>query len=160
MPLKELARLLWDFDESQLYGPQEVKEQVDPRWGISSRTAMQRLGEGARQTLGKDVWARACVDHIMQATAISGPALWVIDDVRHINEVVMLVSHAEIDGYIIKLVCPDAPPCGDPDHPSEAQVDQVPDRYIAKRIISYRSPGSQDLLEQVDDALRALLVEK
>ena len=43
-PLKEACKVIWNFDDDQLYG-QERKEIIDGRWGISPRHAMQFVGE-------------------------------------------------------------------------------------------------------------------
>lgn len=43
-PLKEALVHIFDFSREQLWGSQEQKETVDPRWGISPRRAMEVVG--------------------------------------------------------------------------------------------------------------------
>jgi hypothetical protein len=82
-PLKEIARRALGFTDEQLYGTQEQKEAIDPRYGFSPRWFLQKLGtEGCRAVLGDDVWTRACLDAIRR----DAPMLAVIEDVRFANE--------------------------------------------------------------------------
>jgi hypothetical protein len=134
-PLKELVRHLFDFRPSQVYGTQAEKEAVDPRWGVSPREMMIRLGDGARRCVGEDVWLRACLDKI----ATEGHDA-VIEDVRYGNEAAAIVAAG---GAVVKLDCPDAETLVDPDAPSERSVDQVPPLLITKHLVVPRSTGAQ-----------------
>ena len=151
--LKEMAKDLYGFTDEQVYGTQEQKETVEPRWGISPRQAMQRLGAAARKHLGEDVWINACVEEI---GASDDPRV-VIDDVRHLNEVELL--RVMLGANVIKLVCPDAPECPNAQHASEAQVDMVEDRYLDEIIESPRTPGSVDLIRKLDECMQGLEIE-
>jgi hypothetical protein len=88
-PLKEIARLALDFSHDQVYGTQEQKEAIDPRYGFSPRWFLQRLGtEGVRTVLGADFW----VDYLCDAA-------WgdvVVDDVRFINEATRISQIGEV----------------------------------------------------------------
>lgn len=87
-PLKEIARRVFDFSEEQLYGSQETKETVDPRYGFSPRWLLQKLGtEGIREVLGQDIWWETCLARILN----DGPELAVIEDFRF---------HSEVDGFL------------------------------------------------------------
>lgn len=155
--LKELAKLLWDFTDEQVYGDWEAKETVDERWGISPRIALQRLGEGARQKIGKLVWVDAVLQKIEdEFRADPSKDLWVIEDMRYVNEAVEVATSERVFGQVIKLTCPDRQAKADPKHPSEAEVDQVPVNFIAHHVISCISPESRDLKEKVDAAFQAL----
>ena len=46
-PIKEVARIMFDFDEEQLYG--NKKEEIDNRWGISPREFYQQFGTNIMQ---------------------------------------------------------------------------------------------------------------
>lgn len=161
-PLKELARLLMDFSDEQLYGTQEAKETVDPRYGMTSRQFLQRLGNGARETIGRDVWANALLFNILQTFSREGQnaSLFVIDDCRYRNEAKMIVENEAWNGFVVKLECPDAQTVADPNHPSEAEVDMVPPDHISRRIVSCRSPGSKDLLDRVTQVMQDLDIGK
>jgi hypothetical protein len=155
--LKELAKLLWDFTDEQVYGDQEAKEAVDERWGISPRQAMQRLGDGARNTIHPLVWVDAVLAKIAREYRDDPTKeLWVIEDLRYINEVVEISTSIQVWGQVIKLTCPDRKSTADPDHPSEAEVDKAPPHLIGHHVISKRSPESIDLKEKVDAAFQAV----
>jgi hypothetical protein len=159
-PLKKLAKLLLELSDEQVYGSQEVKETVDPRYGLTPRVFMQRLGNGAREVIGKTVWVDACMFNILN-TFSNDPSkrVFVIDDCRYRNEAEMVCNNPAIRGLVIKLVCPDAQTAADPNHPSEAEVDLVPPQHISATVVSKRSPGSVDLLDRVKKALHELNVQ-
>ena len=41
-PIKEIARHLFNLDDTQLYG--DKKDMIDERWNLTPRTIFQRLG--------------------------------------------------------------------------------------------------------------------
>ena len=83
-PLKQIAQNTLGFTDEQLYGTQEQKEAIDPRYGFSPRWFLQKLGtEGIRSVFGEDIWWENCLKRIKE----DQPALVVIDDFRFINEV-------------------------------------------------------------------------
>jgi hypothetical protein len=51
-PLKEAAQAIFGWDESLIEDP-EKKEQIDPKWGVSPRVAMQYLGHEFLKDLGE-----------------------------------------------------------------------------------------------------------
>jgi hypothetical protein len=120
-PLKEMARAIWDFSDTQLYGTQAEKEAVDPRWNMSPRTALQKLGTDAiRKTFGPGVWTDLCLNEIRR----DSPRIAVIEDCRFQNESQAVLSlgrsgplsldiHGKefvdraIRGVVIRLDCPD-----------------------------------------------------
>lgn len=157
-PLKELAKLLLEFSDDQVFGSQEQKETVDPRYGLTPRLFLQRLGNGAREIVGQRVWIDALLNTIKQDYERSQAAhAYVIDDMRYVNEAEEITTNRSIEGYVFKLECPDAQTAADTNHPSEAQVDLVPEDLITKRIISKLSKDSTDLKSKVEDAVRELL---
>lgn len=82
-PLKEMVKRALDFTDEQVYGTQEQKETVDPRYGHSPRWFLQRIGtEGCRATFGDDFWTKQTLDSVYR----QHPRLAVIDDMRFINE--------------------------------------------------------------------------
>lgn len=157
-PLKEMAKQIWEFTDDQVYGDATFKEQVDPRWGISPRTAMQRLGESARQCISPTVWINACIEKVVQRT-FEGKHFFVIDDVRYVNEVQSLNEATKFDGIVVRLSCTDSVSEDAGIHPSEAEMDWVTDKEVYCQIVSHRTPGSVHLLEQID-LLMASLAQK
>lgn len=83
-PLKEIVRRAFDLSDDQVFGSQAEKERVDPRYNVSARWLMQRIGtEGVREVLGPDFWWKNCLERLQDEK----PELAVIEDFRFINEV-------------------------------------------------------------------------
>jgi hypothetical protein len=120
-PLKEMVKKALDFTDEQVYGAQEQKEAVDPRYGHSPRWFLQRIGtDGCRATFGEHFWTDQCISMIFRQS----PRLAVIEDCRFTNEAnaVTRLDH----GFVWRLH-----PVGDAEtvqraiaagvHPSEAE---------------------------------------
>lgn len=98
------------------------KELVDPRYGVSPRWLMQRVGDGVRAGLGSDILVRTLVNTVEREDW----PLYVVDDCRFAAEVAALRTledrHAmSIAGYVIHLERTDAEPSTDT-HPSETEA--------------------------------------
>lgn len=144
-PLKLMARDVLGFSHEQLYGTQAQKEAVDPRYGFSPRWFLQRLGtEGCRKHLGPDVWVHALMRAIGLWRSCGASGVAVVDDVRFPNEADAIRAAG---GFVVRLVCPDAPPTPGAEHASEALVDDVPSDWT---IVSPRTPDSADLKSRID----------
>lgn len=128
--VKELAGRLLPWRREQMFGTQAEKETVDPRFGLSCREFMQRVGNEAREVIGPNVW----VDAALTTIRSGGPRLVVIDDLRYVSEARAIAIPPELSfrGVVIKLVRSDLP--NDDPHPSEAQVDMIPSDLIAAAI--------------------------
>lgn len=160
-PLKEIAKTVMGFTHSQLWGTQEQKEEIDPRYGISPRIFLQRLGtEGIRTHLGPDTWLNALVHRMIEAQR-GDPSIsvFVVDDMRFLNEASFLQGLANRNGSpkffasVIKIVCTDAPPSGNDNHPSEAEIDQVPANLIDATVVSSRAQGVDHLILETERAI-------
>jgi hypothetical protein len=82
-PLKEIAMRTLDLTREQCYGTQAQKEAIDPRYGFSARSFLQKLGtEGCRHVLGANVWIDALVAKLRRER----PGVAVIEDMRFENE--------------------------------------------------------------------------
>ena len=144
-PLKKIAMDLWGFSPEQVYGEADVKETVDPRWGISPREAMQRLGQSARDHLSNDIWCKYALDNLSEGR-------YVVDDVRYLNEAYEIASR----GFLLRLHCTDSISQDKGTHPSEAQVDLIPPGLVYAEIVGSREEGLEDLFSKVDEAVRGL----
>ncbi len=97
-PLKELVMRAFDLRYEQCYGTQAQKETTDPRYSVSPRWLLQRIGtEGARAVLGDSVWTDACLRKIERES----PPVAIIEDVRFVNEAVAVRSFPGRYGGII-----------------------------------------------------------
>lgn len=139
-PLKRLAQAVMGFSDAQLWGTQAEKEAIDPRYGMSARQFLIRLGDNARKVLGDRVWIDGC----RKAIYDSGASLAVVEDLRYPNEAEIFAL--EDDATVIRLGCPDAQSSVDPNAPSEAGVDAIDPRFVAVELVATRSPGAEKLL--------------
>lgn len=168
-PLKNLAKILFNFTDEQVFGTQAQKETVDLRYGISPRTAMIRLGDGARETLWKSIWIDTCFTQIQEdyeayvrrpnwPNEFKTTPIYIIEDARYPNEVKAISSDKRFSGYVIKLVCPDSD--SSPEYAnasSEKSVDECAAEDIYSLIVSSKSPGSVDLKDKIDKVIDDVL---
>lgn len=99
-PLKEMVKRALGFTDEQVYGTQEQKEAIDPRYGRSPRWFLQRIGtEGCRTTFGEDFWTRQCLDMIWR----QAPELAVIEDARFANETDAVTNDSRMHGVVWRL---------------------------------------------------------
>jgi len=86
--LKEACKSLFGFSHGQVYD-QEKKEQVDHRWGVTPRQALQWVGTDCiRNNLHPSFWVMAARNRIIgEIGDTEGPVCVVVTDVRFPNEV-------------------------------------------------------------------------
>lgn len=150
-PLKEMVKRALDFTDEQVYGTQEQKEAIDPRYGHSPRWFLQRIGtEGCRATFGEDFWTRQCIETIWR----QNQPLNVIEDMRFLNEADAVLDDTRISGHVFRLWPPQdatsierAIDAGA--HASEEQWRQIP--YAIE--IRPQKRGIPELLALVDAAM-------
>jgi hypothetical protein len=149
-PLKRAAKAVMDFSDAQLWGTQAEKEAIDPRYGFSARTFLQRLGtDGLRAFFGPDVHVNALLHQIAEE-GLQSPSrpTYVIDDVRFPNEVAAVVESEHHAGVCIKIVCEDAPVMAEgATHASEMGIDKVYPGHIAATVVSSRKQGVGHLVK-------------
>lgn len=99
-PLKRMVQSALDLTDEQVYGTQEQKEAVDPRYGHSARWFLQRIGtEGCRNTFGAGFWTKQCLDMIWRVN----PRLAVIEDMRFADEATAVLNDPRINGFVWRL---------------------------------------------------------
>lgn len=153
--LKNLAKIVFDFTDEQVFGTQAQKEAIDPRYGVSPREMMIRLGDGARLALWPGVWADVVFEQIEnQSLARVSPKMHVIEDCRYPNECKEITANC---GYVIKLICPDSDSIGFADAPSEKSVDEVPKKDIFSTITANKSLESVALKVAIDEVMKKIL---
>jgi hypothetical protein len=138
-PLKRLAQDVFGFSDEQVFGTQAQKEAVDPRWGISPREALIKLGHAARERVGKNVWLDACLN----AVARSGARVAVVSDVRYPNEAAAMHGKGAV---VVRLRCPNSVSTVDPNAPSEAGVDEIDPNDVSVELNVGRSEGARALI--------------
>lgn len=104
-PIKEMLHVGLDIPREILWGPAEVKERVDPRFGKTYRHMAQTLGtEWGRDTIHPDIWIKLAFEtHVPRVEEHLGPQLWLLSDVRFLNEAHLVRLHG---GKIIRIVRP------------------------------------------------------
>ena len=124
--MKEACRVIFGWTDKHLYG--ELKEVIDPRYGISPRHALQTLGtewgqyklseyDSFKETTGRKLWVNSLLNRVHGDTVIS--------DVRFPHEAEAI---RERGGFIIR-VNRDYPV--DLTHESERAVDDIePDFFV------------------------------
>lgn len=153
-PLKEMVKHALDFTDEQVYGTQEQKEAIDPRYGHSPRWFLQRIGtEGCRRTFGDYFWTRQCIDGIVR----TNQNLTVIEDCRFINEADEIIDSEKINGFVLRLwpVHDDeaqARASAAGDHRSEAEWQQL----RASLEIKPAKRGIPELLTLIDNAMEMI----
>lgn len=108
-PLKDICKILFNFDDEQLYG--NKKEVLDPRWGISPRTAFQYIGTDMFRNKIKEImpnvennfWVNLAIDNYKNIIKNCPTNSVVIADVRFQNEIDAVKNNG---GIIIKIVRP------------------------------------------------------
>lgn len=159
-PLKKIAKIAMDFSDDQLYGTQAQKEAIDPRYGMSARIFLQKLGtEGIRAHLGEMVFCEGMAHAVRLVHAYDGSSVFAVDDMRFPNEAEFVhgldtrSGSPKMFGHVIKIVCTDAPPSGNDAHASEAGIDLVEPRHIGATIVSSRAQGVAHLIGELDRTL-------
>jgi hypothetical protein len=150
-PLKRVAKAVMGFSDEQLYGTQEQKEAIDPRYGMSARKFLQLLGtEGLRDQYWRDVHIEALLKSLERRDAeTAGQTVHVVDDCRFRNEAAFFAEAEDFHGAVIKIVCSDAPVTA-AGHASETEIDLVPEEHLAATIITSRVAGPEDLYKKLD----------
>jgi hypothetical protein len=159
-PMKRAVQRVFDFSDAQVWGTQAEKEAIDPRYGISPRWLLQRLGtEGLRAEFGEDVHLHALLgalrkDEDGRRSANVAPRLVVVDDVRFPNDARFIAAGGpDYRGAVVKIVATDVPEGGYGSHASEAAIDDVRPEDLATTVVSSRAQGSAHLVAQIDRAL-------
>lgn len=119
--LKATARRLYGLSHEQVNGTQEEKEAIDPRWGLSARQILQRLGTNVGREVHPLTWIRA-LERVIDAEPHYP---WVVPDARFQNEVESLRSRG---ATIIGIVRPGLQ--SSDDHESESGDGIVPDVLV------------------------------
>ena len=120
--LKQSANLVMGWDDRHSYG--DLKEVVDPYWGLSPRWVYQHIGtEGWRKVIGAKVWAQALKKQILD----EDPERAVITDVRFQAGEIELIE--ELGGFTVRVDRPGLKPLVVP--PSSA-VGRFVDRVLGK----------------------------
>ncbi len=98
--LKQVCMLLFGLSYEQCYGSKEIKETIDPRYGMSPREIMQKVGDGMRK-IYPEIWVDTVFYTTIPDHQKEGYDFFVISDVRYPNEGDKI--HAE-SGTLVKVL--------------------------------------------------------
>lgn len=119
-PLKHFCQEVFGFSKDQLWGPSELRDVVDPRWGFPPRKPLKSLGTEWGRDLHPDVWLLLAWRKIQ---GIGGErSVVVVTDCRFQNE---LQFFADRGAVLVRIRRPGTD-VGEK-HPSEAEMDGIPD---------------------------------
>ena len=95
-PVKQICQIMFHLNPDQLHDPHQ-KEVMDPRWQLSPRQMMQKVGtDMVRTMMGDDFWVRH-----MNTKLSSEEGRVIVSDVRFQNEA-ELIRHR--NGILIRIV--------------------------------------------------------
>ena len=111
-PIKEIAKIIFDFDDEQLYG--DKKEDIDPYWNISPRDFFQKFGTDYGQFIlpthfsdifksednTRTIWVKVFEKWYKRELKKNPNTKVVINDIRFEHEYNIIKN---LNGYIIKI---------------------------------------------------------
>ena len=154
-PMKEALAVIFGWDKRHLYG--DKKEEIDWRWGISPRQALQHIGTDWAQfglmkafpefaaTTGRTLWVKRFIQQVNRFKSIWGYKV-VIPDVRFVHEVEELKKEFDGGFKMIRVIRPDVG--GDDPHASEKDINLLPVDHII-----YNTGTLDDLEDAVEDVV-------
>lgn len=125
-PLKNACMELFNFSDEQLYG--NLKETIDPQWGVSPRKVLQWLGTDVfrnrigelNPNIGNNFWVNLLRVRYIQRVNKNKNIKIIVSDVRYQNEIDMI---HQFGGCVIKLT---RPSINNTDaHESEKNIDNL-----------------------------------
>lgn len=120
-PIKTFAREVWGLSEEQTDG--DLKESLDERWGCTPRKILQHLGTEVARGIHPDTWVRYLIRSVERDVAsreYHEETLWVVPDVRFVNEAGWLRAHGALLWRVRRFDDPGADA-----HASEREIDAI-----------------------------------
>jgi hypothetical protein len=156
-PIKDACQEWFGWDNDTLWGPSELRNAIDPRYGKAPREALQKLGTEFGRAFYPNVWIDYALrqaseyDNIV-AAYVRGV---VIPDVRFQNE---LEAIHKAGGKVIRVIRPTASKTMDTvsevlwSHASETEQDNFPEGLITT---TYLNTGTlEDVEREIDEWMR------
>jgi len=156
-PIKRFCAQMYGFSYDQLWGPSELRNKVDERYGFTPREILQQLGTEFGRHYWEDVWISYAL-RVAQALLNPPPVpsgaffytpdhglIWeegntlraegvVIPDVRFRNEAERINAAG---GVVLKVIRPGSGLKGEAgQHASETSLQTIPYSLIAREIIN------------------------
>jgi hypothetical protein len=140
-PIKYICIGAFGFTEEQMFGPSELRDVVDPKWGFAPRKALTSLGTEWARSLHPDIWVKIALDLVRDAHNDGRNV--VITDVRFRNEFYAL---KEAGALCIRLKRSghEPPTTG---HSSELEQTSIPDDEF--NVIMYNNSTKEELISAI-----------
>jgi hypothetical protein len=130
--LKKITKLVFNFSDEQIES--DTKENVDPRWGISPRAAMQFIGTEMFQykiqellpDIQRKLWIKGIVEEIEQSSTSV-----VISDLRFVHEYEELKKQ---NVFVIRVTRPNMTIAQHDNHSSETEFLKIPADLVVENI--------------------------
>lgn len=97
--VKDVGMMLFGLSWEQCYGEVDIKEKVDPRYGITPREILQGIGEKMRE-IYPDIWVDTVFYTTVPELQEQGFDKFVVSDVRYPNEADKI---QERNGEVVKV---------------------------------------------------------
>lgn len=144
-PLKKAAQTIFLLSDDQITG---LKEIFDPRWQMTPREILQKLGTEVGRQIHSDVWVLSLVLRAKNYLATNPSGVILVPDTRFPNEIDVIKQHFQWV-KTIRVVRPGLPATPFDTHPSETSLD---DRNDWSAVIRNAS-GLETLRKKVDELL-------
>ena len=97
--LKEVCMFLYGLSHEQCYGSQEIKETIDPRYGMCPRKILQGVGQKMREVY-PNIWVDTIFNTTIPEWEKQGYEFFVASDCRYPNEGDKILS---LGGSVIRV---------------------------------------------------------
>lgn len=152
-PIKQISQRVWGLTPEQTDG--DLKETLDTQWDKTPRQILQFLGTEVARSIHPDTWVRLlvrdCIAHERRKVEWDSeafrPTLWVVPDVRFLNEARVLREHGAVIWRVQRFEAPSSDT-----HPSEMEVDQIEPDVVLDNRTPWADGGEAILRAQVQAA--------
>lgn len=126
------------------------KQHYHSRWNMTTREALQRMGDGMRQWFGPDVWIKLLDSEL---ACVERDECIIVDDVRYVNE----AAYIRDMGYLIRLQCEDLEKIKESSHKSETDMNNIPEEWFYATISYKKSEGVPAMENKFHEVVKELL---
>jgi hypothetical protein len=118
-PVKDACKALYGWSDEHVESA--LKEETDPRWGVTPRLAMVHMTNSLRSFMGADFFTRRFFETLEVSEGPEGPCV-VVPDVRYQEDIREIHKRG---GITIKITRP-----GMPQHVFESGVDDLETTWV------------------------------
>lgn len=112
--VKDTAAIMFDVPR-EYFDDDNMKDQIDPFWGITYRQMAQKVGkESSRDVFGDDIWMRHVEKQLLTLDSAYG---FILADIRYASEIKWIKEHGGDVYYILRH---NAPKSSDEGHVADA----------------------------------------